>query len=202
MLVAVLLSQMGLGTEYAFDDGNIALTGAQGGVYYDGDGTSKLNATTLEPLNSSEKITIVREDTTGVALWYNDTNLIHTYYGLYTDTGGADAVFYHELGRSQNAGGGSEVGVSISDSFGFIAVVVGIVALVSIVGFQVLGSGESEVSVAVITMFTGLLAFWTILSLGGLPLITSIPTFGVLLYVVLTAMYSIGCFKAISGVNE
>lgn len=196
MLMLVLFSQMGLGTSETFGKATLGSTQYDVSVLYDSDGNQKVNATTLEPLDGLEQITIY-EDDIGFAIWYNQT----TYWSrgcLYWDVDGEDPVLYNDLGRSSPQGV-SVLGVELNTSTVFLAIVTCVIALVSVVGFQLFGSGESETSISVIVIFGGLMAFWSILSLGGLPLLTLVPYLGSLLYVILTLVYSIGCFKAISS---
>lgn len=202
MLVLVVLSQMGMGsTSYDFGTGDFRVSGGTvSDYYYDEDGNAKMNATSLIPIDPDEDITIVKEQYSGIAVFYNDTNLIHTYYELFYDAGGLHNVEYNYLGQGgTSTSGGSIIGVTINDALVFLGVVIGTIALVSVIGIQILGSGESEISIYVVVMFTALLSFWAILSLGALPLITSIPNFGAIFYVILTLMYTVGCFNTVSG---
>lgn len=205
MLILTVLGQMGLVEDATgFGEGDLRVAG--GTVtdwYYDVDGNPKLNSTSLVPYDPAEKITVVNDGAIGVALFYNDTNLFHTYYSLYHDTEASEPVLYGNLGQGgASSGGGALLGVGISDNFAFIALIVGIIALVGVIGIQLFGSGESETSIFVIIVFTGLLALWTILSFGSYDMIVSIPLFGPIVYVVLTLMYSVGAFQMVAGVGS
>lgn len=207
MTVLILLSLMGFGTEYGFGETELYLSGANDDYYYDVNGVAKLNVTTLLPIDSGENIRIVPQHVQSYpdkARFYNDTNFIHTYYQLYYDSGGQHEVLMKDLGKtySNSEGGSSSTVVSMDSSFAFIAVVVGISAFSALVGISILGSGESEFSISVIVLFTGFLSLWAILSFSSITLITSIP-YGSVFYVVLTLMYTVGCFQQIgSGSSE
>lgn len=202
MLILVVLSQMGMGsTAYDFGTGDFrAGGGTVSDYYYDLDGNPKMNSTSLVPVDPDEDITIIMAQYGSVAMFYNDTDLIHTYYVLYYDTGALHPVPYRYLGQGgASSSGGSVIGVTIEDSLVFIGVCVGVIAFSAVIGIQIFGSGENSVSIYIIIMFTGLLSFWAILSLGAISLITSIPNFGAILYVVLTLMYTVGTFQMVSG---
>lgn len=73
-----------------------------------------------------------------------------------------------------------------------IAILVVVIALVSVLGIQILGSGLSESAQHIITICILYITIWTILSLLSYALIVSIEIFGLLLYLALTIMYIIG----------
>lgn len=66
------------------------------------------------------------------------------------------------------------------------------VALVCIVGFSVLGSGFSTVTVKTIMVVAFYMLLWTVCSFGAVSLLGEIPLFGITLYFLMTLVYSIG----------
>ena len=197
MAVLVLFSLTGFGEE-VFGEDDLYLSGTNLDYYYDENGAQKVLIETMAPVDSDENFHIVGQGAYSTALFYNDTDIIHTHYELYYDTGAEHPVIYKDVGKRYSGSSGSTLTVDMNSGLAFIAVCVGVTALVSVIGLQIFGSGESEFSLTVITMFTGLLAFWAILSYGGLPMITSIP-YGSVLYVIFTLMYAVGCFQAVSS---
>lgn len=154
MTVLILVSLAGYGTtEYAFGETELSLTGSNDDYYYDVNGVAKLNITTLEPLDSGEKLVIVAQHIQSfpdAARFYNDSGLIHTYYNLYYDSGGQYKVAMKDLGKTYSGATGSSAIVDMDSSLAFIAIVVAVAALAALVGVTILGSGESEYSVSVI----------------------------------------------------
>lgn len=103
-------------------------------------------------------------------------------------------------GESINAYNAGDLNISITnDTYMILAVIVGLIVLAGVAGFKVLSSGESDVSVKVIVLGTGLLTLWGILSLAAYSLIVSIPIFGIIFYFGLTIAYTIGCIQQFGG---
>lgn len=198
MTVILILGQMGMATSDGFGEGTLEVHGVNTGVYYDSDANPKLNITTLETIAPDEEITIFPDDITGYATFYNQT-MYPTRDFLYYDTGASEPVLYDNLGKTYAGSSPTVMGVSVDSSFAFIAILVGVSAFVGIIGFQLFGSGESETSIFIIVILSGLIALWSVLSYGALGMITSIPIFGAPLYVIFTLMYCVGCFQAISN---
>ena len=77
-----------------------------------------------------------------------------------------------------------------------------VIAVASITGIQVLGSGLNTQSVRVIIIATSYIGLWASLSILAFNLITQIKVFGGLIYIGITIAYSIGVIQKISGGNS
>lgn len=77
-----------------------------------------------------------------------------------------------------------------------------IIAVASITGIQVLGSGLNTQSVRVIIIATSFIGLWASLSILAFNLISRIQVFGGLIYIGITIAYSIGVIQKISGGNS
>lgn len=104
-----------------------------------------------------------------------------------------------------NSGGLTSVGGAFNGfSFGFdpvlglIGIVIGIVAVASITGIQVLGSGLQEQSVKTITVSILYGSLWAIFSIFSSPFFLSIAIFGALFWCGLTILYVLGIWQKIS----
>ena len=64
-------------------------------------------------------------------------------------------------------------------------------------GFSFLGVGLNAVSVLAIFKATAYMGLWSVVSVLGSCLLLAIPIFGVLLFLFLTLVYSIGVFQSI-----
>ena len=102
-------------------------------------------------------------------------------------------------------GTGSTIGLDSSTLFnidpviGFTATIIVIVALASVLGIQLFGSGLSPATVRVMIIGISYTGIWIVFSLLGEPLISSIEIFGGLLYVTLTIGYVIGVVQKIAS---
>lgn len=76
-----------------------------------------------------------------------------------------------------------------------IAILITIIAIATVTGISILGSGLSGESVKVILICSSYIGLWTLLSLLAKPLIDSILYFGGLIYIILTVMYVIGVIQ-------
>ena len=94
---------------------------------------------------------------------------------------------------------GQDFVFSIDPVTGFIASLIVIVSLASILGLSVLGSGLSDASVRVMIMIITYSSIWATLSILSYPLIASIEIFGALMYVVITIAYAVGVVQKIDG---
>lgn len=93
-----------------------------------------------------------------------------------------------------------QIDFDISSSYGLIALIVGMMALVAVIGIKVFGTGEGEVSTMTILKGTAFLTLWGIFSAISLTLITQIPmSLGAILYFILTAMYCVGIIQSIGS---
>lgn len=91
------------------------------------------------------------------------------------------------------------LGFNMGSSLGVIGLVVAIIALATIAGLKILGSGVGEFSVQTIVVATSFVSLWALFSLMSMNLITQIPIFGVPFYFFITIMYAIGIFSSISA---
>lgn len=90
----------------------------------------------------------------------------------------------------------------IDPVIGGIAIIIAVVAVASIAGVMVLGSGLSPATVRVIIYTTAYSSIWGLLSVLVSGLIKSINVFGSIIYVILTLGYTIGVIQKLSGGNE
>lgn len=130
-----------------------------------------------------------------VAGWINATYTYHLYYDtahycpvLWQERNN-DGVFVPNNGRMDAAGAGS---FNVASSLGFIAAVSAIMAVGAIAGIRVLGSGESEFSVRLLTLGVAFLTFWGIMTYMSYPIILAGGFYIFIAYFVLTAMYCLG----------
>jgi len=94
---------------------------------------------------------------------------------------------------------GADLLFNIDALTGALVWIIVVIAIVSVIGINIIGSGLSETSVHIITLGTAYTTIWIVLSLLASPLILSIEVFGALIYVVLTIIYAIGFINKISG---
>lgn len=99
-------------------------------------------------------------------------------------------------------GEGTELGFetassSISFSLGgmAIALLVTTLALGAVVGINVLGSGLSQFSVKSIVVISVLMSVWLVFSTFGVSVFNTVPYFGLVLYFVLSLVYTFGVFQ-------
>lgn len=95
--------------------------------------------------------------------------------------------------------GYSGSGFQLDASTGILSLIIVIIALVSILGIRVLGSGLSDSATRTITIGTGYGGIWALFSVFAMPLMLSITAFGVFIYVSLTILFTVGIFQKISG---
>lgn len=170
--------------------------------YYDSEGVAKLNVTSMDPVNAAEDITIhlhnsqyaTFSNTTGGAI----SPLLGERYLLYYDQNAEYPVNYIDLGNP-NPNQGASFGVDLNSNLGFIAVIVGISVFAAVIGLKIFGTGMGETSTHFIITIAALLALWAIVSLGSLPVLTTIPTFGNIFYLLLTLMYTMGSLQMAGG---
>ena len=94
---------------------------------------------------------------------------------------------------------GDDVLFAIDPTVATIAVFVIIIAIVAVLGIQVLGSGLSSESIKVIMACILYGAVWGLLSVLAMPLILAIEVFGTTIYMVLLIGYIVGVIQAITG---
>jgi hypothetical protein len=91
-------------------------------------------------------------------------------------------------------------GVTIGSAVGLLGALLAVMALSAIVGAKIFGSGEGEVSTAVILKFTAYLGLWGVFSGLTLSLLGELPLMlGYVLYFVLSLFVVIGLMDTIGG---
>lgn len=133
-----------------------------------------------------------------VYFWYNNTDDDGVnIFGLDAPKGWLPPAYpLYDTEDGENKA--SKFAFDIGDTLGFVAVIVGLMAVAGVVGLHVLGSGISDTSVATIIKGGALLALWGIVSYASLDAISTIPMFGGIIYFVLTALYTFGFIEAIT----
>jgi len=96
---------------------------------------------------------------------------------------------------------GTDISFDLNTVTGFIALIIGVVILGTVLGITFVGSGLSERSQKIIFNSVVCFGFWGIFSALTLTLIMLIPTFGLILWIALTMVYTFGFFKIIDGGN-
>lgn len=91
------------------------------------------------------------------------------------------------------------LGFNMGTSLGVIGLCVAVIALATIAGVKIVGSGIGEFSVRTIVIATAFISLWALFSLMSMNMITQIPIFGVGFYFFITIMYAIGMFTEIGG---
>lgn len=173
--------------------------------YYDSEGVAKLNVTTMEPVDSAEDI-MIHLHNNQYATFSNTTGghvspLLGERYLLYYDAAAEYPVNYVDLGNP-NPNQGASFGVDLGTNMGFIVVIVGISVFAAVIGLKIFGTGMGETSTSFIIYFSALLALWAVVSAGGLPVLSTIPTFGNIFYLILTLMYTVGSLQLVGGVSS
>jgi hypothetical protein len=148
------------------------------------------------------------------ALWTNETVLVtylgvipiyqNVYYSLYLDQSGTIEATYENFASPDQLvaikdGSADGLGVNLASSLGLIGAVIGIMALATVVGIKVLGSGISEFGVSTIVFGTFYLLVWGIFSVLSLSMLMQIAVFGGLLYFALTVMYTVGIVSSLGS---
>ena len=83
-----------------------------------------------------------------------------------------------------------------------IALLITIAIVAGITGITVLGSGLNPQSAKIIIFIPAFGGIWAVLSILASSLIFQIEVFGVIIYISLTIVYSIGVIQQISGGND
>ena len=97
---------------------------------------------------------------------------------------------------------GDDVLFAIDPTVATIAVFVIIIAIVAVLGIQVLGSGLSSESIKVIMACILYGAVWGLLSVLAMPLILAIEVFGTIIYMILLIGFVVGVIESISGGSD
>ena len=103
-------------------------------------------------------------------------------------------------GTVSNLGvGGQDALFNIDPVLGFTLTIIVVVALASVLGITVLGSGLSPTTVRVMIIGITYAGIWIVFSILAEPLISSIEVFGTLIYVSLTIGYVYGVVQKIAS---
>ena len=94
---------------------------------------------------------------------------------------------------------GTNVSFDLNVVTGFIALIIGVVILGTVIGITFVGSGISERAQKIIFNSVVCFGFWGIFSALTLTLIMLIPIFGLILWLAMTIVYTFGFFKQIDG---
>lgn len=194
LILLSLLSMTGIG-DVTLGDPSVSLD-VVSAKYYDSAGVAKvyvsnLTCVTGDPYFKLHNVGGYAEFSNTTEGWFG----VVVGYPLYYDNGASYRVKYEDLGKTLQ---GSLGGIDIGSSIGFLALVIGVMALAAIVGLRVLGSGISEESVSAILKGGAFLAIWAVFSVLALDLITVAgDLFLPIVYFVLTAVYTLGIINQI-----
>lgn len=195
LVIVSILSITGLGSTILGDMGVGGDPSAT--TYYDSTGHAVVYANG-SAIGEAGKFYNAHEDLTwinGTSIW---DNIVTEYYYLYWDNAGTYKIAYADMGKTQDSG--SLGTLSLSTSLGFIILIVGLMALAVIVGLRVLGSGTANSMVLVLG--TAYLGVWAVFSVLAMPLITSMPIFGNIMYFILTLIFTLGIVKSFQGAGD
>jgi hypothetical protein len=91
----------------------------------------------------------------------------------------------------------ADAAFNVNMTAGFIALIIGLVAVGVVAGIRVLGSGLSEYSVQLIHKATTYYGLWGVFSALGFTGFNTIPYFGLFLWFGMTLIYSLGFFQSL-----
>jgi hypothetical protein len=92
---------------------------------------------------------------------------------------------------------GSSLPFGLDLNTGVIAVLITAVAIGTVSGILVLGSGVNTVSTMIVFKSSLFFMIWALFSITGLAMLIAIPLFGWVIYLFLTLIYSIGVAQQI-----
>ena len=95
-----------------------------------------------------------------------------------------------------------EFSFGIDAGTGWIAVLVALITLASVVGANIIGTGLNDASTKALMTVLVFIGLWAFFSVFGWALITSIPVGGVLIWLVFTLMFAFGVISQIFGGGE
>lgn len=90
----------------------------------------------------------------------------------------------------------------IDEFAGALVIIITIMIIATLIGLQIMGSGLSEQSVRILTIGISYFGIWSIFSVLSYELIISIEIVGVLIYITLTIIFTIGIIQKIVGGNN
>lgn len=126
-----------------------------------------------------------------VARWDNGSIVT---FDLFYDTQATRQVMWDDITV------GNKQGFQIASALGFIAAVVGLMALAVVVGVKVFGFGTSNGMVVV--MGTAYLGIWGVFSALGFDLIMAMDLLGPVIYLTLTLIYTLGIIGSFQGGSD
>lgn len=130
----------------------------------------------------------------GIAFWYNTS--YGTPFELYTDS--ACTIPAKIIDTSAPLGGGAWTWEgSMTSSLGLIALIVGLMIFLTVVGARFLTYGQSELGLSAIFKGTAFIAIWGVFSLLALPLMGDVPLN--ILYFILTVIYTLGIINSVGS---
>lgn len=182
-----LLSQFGLGAQTPFGSGEIAIGNIDQAGYYDSDGHQVLN------LN----FTAVGESGT---IEYHPMGLSSTLMMYWKNSTGTYQLFDDTDATEQSLGGEVyDTSFNLNSALGVIGIILAVMVVATVAGITVVGTGENSFSIGVIVLGGVYLSLWGVFSLLALSLMVQIPVFGVVMYFVLTLVYTLGIIKSFKG---
>ena len=128
--------------------------------------------------------------------YYSEVNLSHE--GTLTDiaSGGNQTANEAETEIRQEMG---DAVFDINMTSGLIALIIGLVAVGVVAGVQFLGSGLDTYSVKLIHKSTTYFGLWGIFSALSFTVFSSIPFFGLFIWLGLTLVYTLGFFQTLGN---
>ena len=119
-------------------------------------------------------------------------------FGGYSDTGFVDTNTIID-GESFTILSEYEFSFGISDGAGWIAILIGLLTVASLLGANFLGTGLNDASTKAVMMLIVFTGLWAFFSVFGWELITSIPVGGVIIWLIFTLMFAFGVISQIFG---
>lgn len=197
MFLLCMANMLGLGSTGTLGDLNIGDTGTHRlkDFYYDSAGNPICypNGTAATPNDDGHLWvhTIGRFD--HEMYWANSTG----NYLLYFDTGGEAPA------NSDTVNTPTPWSNTLGQSLGFIALVLGIMAVSVIAGFHFFGTGVSEIGASAIYKTTAYLAIWGVLSALTMTLLFQLPMYmGSIMYLAFTMIYCLGIINSVGHPSD
>lgn len=185
-----LLSQLGLGTQAPFGDGEINVGNLGQTGYFDEDGHQVLNLNFTAVGESGD-------------IEYHPMGLSTTLMMYWKNVTGTYQLFDDDEASEQSVGGEVyDSSFSLNSSLGVIGIILAVMVVATVAGIQIVGSGENTFSIGVIVLGGVYLSLWGVFSVLSMALIIQLPIFGVILYFLLTLMYTIGIIKSFKGESD
>lgn len=116
-------------------------------------------------------------------------------YPLYTDENAVNQAYWQQVG----AIGDQSFKVNMYGSLGLIALVIALMAVALVAGLNIFGSGVNDSATNTIFMCTAWLAVWGVFSVLAFSLLALLGNWGIILYFVLTIVYTIGIIDSVGN---